>query len=110
MEIIKSIANGINPNIQVKVDFPLNNNDNRLPALDLKLWIEEIEINGQMKPQIIHSHYMKPMANRHVIHKESAMSIKKKINILSNDLVRIIKNTSTKCKQDEINKSVQYYI
>ena len=110
MEIIKNIANGINPNIQVKVDFPLNNNDSRLPALDLKLWIEEVEINGQMKPQIIHSHYMKPMANRHVIHKESAMSIKKKINILSNDLVRIIKNTSMKCKREERNKSVQYYM
>ena len=110
MEIIKNTANKINKNIKVKADYPSNHNNNRMPSLDLELWIDEVEINGELKPQILHSHYMKPMANKHVILKNSAIAVQKKFRILSNDLLRIMRNVSPKCKNEELEKVVQYYI
>ena len=110
MQMIKDIANKINKNIQVKTDYPSNHENNRMQSLDLALWIEELEVNGELKPQILHSHYMKHMANKHVILKNSAISTQKKFNILSNDLIIIMRNISPKCKPEELENVVQCYI
>ena len=37
-EIMASIANSINPAIQVTLDYPSNHIDGRMPVLDLKIW------------------------------------------------------------------------
>ena len=91
---LKEIANSIHPSIRVTIDCPSLHEDGRLPVLDLAQWIEERDIDGRQVNQIMHSHYMKPMANRFVIRKDSAQSIKAKTNILVSDLVRIMRNVS----------------
>ena len=53
---------------------------------------------------------MKPMSNKYVVHKESAMSQKSKINILTSDLVRIMRNISELCKPEEREIKIQHYI
>ena len=110
MNKIKEIGNTIHPTIQIKVDYPSNNENNRLPVLDTEQWIETVTINGIEKPQILHSHYMKPMSNKYVVHKESAMSQKSKINILTADLIRIMRNISELCKPEEREIKIQHYI
>ena len=54
----------------------------RMPVLDLEQWIEEVEVEGTSKYQILHSHYMKNIASQNIVHKESALSMQTKISIL----------------------------
>ena len=110
MSKLKEIANCIEPSIQVKVDYPCNNENGRLPALDTEVWIEEVELDGARKTQILHSHYEKPFSNKLVIMKGSAMSWSKKINILVNDLLRVMRNISVLCPESERQKKVQHYM
>ena len=50
------IANTIHSSIKVTGDIPSRYDDSRLPILDLKIWIGEIE---EKKFKIITSHYIK---------------------------------------------------
>ena len=110
MTKLQEIANNIHPSIQLKIDYPSNHKNNRLPILDTEQWIENIEVDGVMKHQILHSHYMKPMANKHVIHHDSAITYQSKINVLVADLVRVMRNVSKSCKPEERHTKIQEYI
>ena len=107
---LQEIANAIHPSIRVTIDYPSNNPDNRLPVLDIAQWIDEVDVDGKSQKKILHTHYMKDMSNRLVIRKDSALSIRSKINILVADLVRVMRNVSTYCPREERDKHVQYYI
>ena len=72
--------------------------------------MEEVEEDGVKKPQVLHSHYSKPMANDFVIHKSSAVSSKNKENILIADLTRVMRNVSTKCSEQERRGKIQHFI
>ena len=41
-EILK-MANTIEPDIEVTADIPSENEEGKLPVLDLKMWVEQIE-------------------------------------------------------------------
>ena len=110
MKELQRIGNGIHPSIQVTVDYPSNNTNGRMPVLDTEHWLEEMEVNGTKRTQVIHSHYSKPMANPYVIHKNSAISDRSKFNILTADLVRVMRNVSTQCTTAEKNSKIQFYI
>ena len=110
MERIKKIANSIHPSIRVTVDFPAKHDSNRLPILDSEMWIEEVEVAGTMKHQILYSYYEKEMSSKYLIHKNTAISRSSKMNILVNELLRIMKNTSLRVKQDERDKHVQHFM
>ena len=62
--------NEIHPSIQVTINFPSNNPNGRMPALDTEHWIEEAIIKGVKKQQVTLSHYSKQMANAFVTHKD----------------------------------------
>ena len=38
--VMAAIANSLEKNIQVTTDYPDNNSDARMPALDMKIWVE----------------------------------------------------------------------
>ena len=69
MEKIKVIANSIYESIFVKVDYPSNHPNKRLLILDTEMWIEEIDVNGTPKHQILYSYYEKEMLSKYLIHK-----------------------------------------
>ena len=71
MTYIKKIANKIHESIQVTIDYPSNHMNGRMPVLDLEQWMEEVEVKGTSKYQILHSHYMKNIAS----HKYSSQRI-----------------------------------
>ena len=110
MERIKTIANSIHRSIQVKVDYPSKHHDQRMPILDTKMWLEEVEVRGVMKHQILYSYYEKEMSSKYVLHKESAISRGSKINILVNELLRVMRNTSLRVEQQERDKHVQHFV
>ena len=107
---IQRIANNIHDSIQVTVDYPSNHTSGRMPVLDLEQWIQPVDINGNTKHQILHSHYMKPMSSKHVISQSSALPISSKMNILTADLIRVMRNVSEHCEDGEREKHVQLYI
>ena len=87
MEIIKTVANSIDPLIEVTYDTPSNYNDRKIPILDVK-----VGMNSEKK--IEYEFYQKPIANKCVTHKTSAMSIKQKMHILTQQCFSRLHNTS----------------
>ena len=65
------------------MDFP----DNRLPTLDLNIWVSEGSIT-------LWSFFSKPMACNYVIQKVSAMPENIKITTLNQEVIRRMVNTS----------------
>ena len=89
MKEIKKIANTIVQMIQVEEDCPSLHEDNKLPILDLKVWIEEKE-----KHMIMYEYYRKPIANPLLILQKSAMPDKIKRTVLTQEAIRILRNCS----------------
>ena len=104
---IQQVANSIHQSIKVTVDYPKNNDDARMPVLDLKVWFEKTDKD---KVKLMHTYYMKPMANKGLIHRDSALSMRTKIQILIADLVRIMRNISPLITQLERKKHIQHFI
>ena len=69
-----------------------------------------MRIGSEVKTQILHTHYSKPMANKYVVHHDSALPTKSKINILVADLLTVMKNISTLCSEEERQQKIQRYI
>ena len=107
---LQEVANAIHPSIQVTIDYPSAHENNRLPVLDIEQWISPVTVDHSTKHQVLHSHYMKKIASKRVIAKSSALADRTKKNILINDLLRVMKNISYACGEDEFKKHVQYYM
>ena len=92
------------------MDYPSNHENKRLPVLDMEFWIEQVEVNGELKHQILYSHYIKSVSSRYVIHKDSAISYNSKVNILTNELTRVMRNISPYVAKEEKQLHLQYFI
>ena len=110
MEQIKTIANSIHWSIQVKVDFPSKHENKRVPTLDTEMWLEEVDVGGTRKHQILYSYYEKEMSSRYLVHKNTAIPQSSKMNILVNELLRVMRNTSLRIMQAEKDSHVQHFI
>ena len=110
MKKLQTLGNSIHPSVQLTVDFPSANENERMPVLDTEQWMEEVEVNGTKKQQILHSHYSKPISSKYVVHRSSALPIRSKMNILVSDLVRVMKNISIRCTPEERKGKVQEFI
>ena len=110
MKKLQTIGNNIHPSIQLTVDFPSANESGRIPILDTEQWLEDVEVNGEKKTQLLHSHYSKPISNKYVIHRDTALPIRSKNNILVADLVRIMRNVSRLCRTEERVLKIQEFI
>ena len=42
MDILRAIADSIDPNVQFTTDSPINHDDKRMPVLDLKVWVMDL--------------------------------------------------------------------
>ena len=87
MKWTQKIAYTIHKSIQVTMYHPSNHVNERMPVLDYEHWMEQVEVEGESKHQILHSHYIKEIASRNAIDKKSALSVQAKISILIADLV-----------------------
>ena len=86
MLLIQTVANSIHHLIRHTIDFPSNNEDRKVPMLDVKLWKETQE--GQTR--ILYEHYEKEMTTKSVIHRRSALPKQVKRTVLTQELLRIL--------------------
>ena len=89
MSVITEIANYVHPMIQFTSDVPSNHDDNLMPILDFK-------VNLNSKNEAFHEFYEKETKNDRVILASSAIPWKAKENILVNEALRRLRNTTSK--------------
>ena len=77
MELIQTVADSLDPDIKVTFDTQSFHEDGFVPILDLK-----VRYNPASR-KIEYLFYKKPMANKLITMKSSAMSMKSKMNILT---------------------------
>ena len=90
MILLQSVASHIHPSIKLTIDYPSNHEDNKVPMLDLKLWIQEF----QDGIKIMYEHYEKDIVSKAVLNAKSAMSTGTKRTILTQEMLRIITHCS----------------
>ena len=91
MECVKFMAESIDPNLTVSTDVCGKYPDRRLPILDIKVWIGE-DSGGTVR--IMHTHYMKDVSSRLVMSAESSHGDSMRMNVMVNELVRVMRNCS----------------
>ena len=91
MELMKEIGDSIHPSIQLTTDYPSKNQDEKIPILNLKVWMER---NQEEQTNILYEHYRKEVSKKSTVHARSAMGIRQKRSILSQDLLTIMNNCS----------------
>ena len=99
--VMKTIMNSIMKEVQFTTETHEEFKTNTLPTLDTELWIEQ----GRIK----YRYFEKPMSNKMVISKQSAMAENSKIAALRQDLVRRLKNTSLELDQIEWDRVIDNY-
>ena len=111
MNLVKTIGNSIHPSIQLEIDYPSKNEDKKMPLLDIKVWVEEID----GRRVIMHEYYSKEVSSRMMVHASSAMSMKTKRVIITQEILRVLLNCSkllsweiTTKHINEMLKRVQY--
>ena len=85
------MGNEIDSDIKMKEDVPGANSDGKLPILDTKMWVERVG-EGETQ-QIMYELYEKPMVSRLVTMERSSLPIKTKITVLSQEVVRWMRNS-----------------
>ena len=76
-------------------DYPSNNDDGRMPILDMKVWTDYNE------GSILYCHYEKPMATKRVLHAQSAQSLSCKRSVHTQEVIRRLLNSSVKLDWDQ---------
>lgn len=101
---MKLNANSIHPSIQVEIDYPSRYSDFKLPILDLKVWPFQHfnEVTQTNDVYILHEYYHKDVSSKAVIHVRSAIPWKAKRVILTQEILRIMRNCSTKLPWNNI--------
>ena len=107
MKFIQIKANTIDKNIQVTYEYSSKYDDRRLPVLDLKVWIG---LCKDGKYRILHSHYIKEVSSRSVIHSRSAHASDAKFNVCVNEAIRILKNCSQHLERSECQTHLEYFV
>jgi len=92
---LRKMADSIHPMIQLEEDYPSQHPDQKIPILDLKVWVkEEQEQEGrERKVELFYEYYRKPMSNWLLIPANSALSAATKRTALTQYGLRILRNT-----------------
>ena len=77
MRLLQAIANSIHSLVEMEIDCLSRHRDEKLPILDLKVWIEKIGQDQQRNRPgsvILHEFYSKEVASKSVVNARSALS------------------------------------
>ena len=86
-KLYTDIANDIVHGITMEFDVPSRNSDNKMPILDMKVWMNE-------EKYLLFQHYEKPTASRNILHAQSAQSVSCRNSVHTQEILRRILNTS----------------
>ena len=87
MNILKKVAESIEPMIQFTCDFPSAHDDGKIPILDVKVWLNS-------ENEALFEFFEKETKSQKVILASSALPNNQKLTILTAEAVRRLKNTS----------------
>ena len=105
---VKEIADSIHPSIEVEVDFPSKNTGNKLPILDVKVWIEFFEEEG--KHIMFYEYYLKEVSSRFVTMAKSAIPWRNKRTILTQQALTIVLNCNQKLPWQQVSEHLSYFV
>ena len=94
MRIILAVGNDIHESTQLEYDCPSKYDDNKMPILDLKVWVNEDNV-------IMHEFYAKDVSSKAVVHCNSALPENVKRTVLSQEGLRRLLNCSRQIPWDE---------
>ena len=102
MFLFQSVRNSIHPSIQLEIDCPSRHADPKLPVLDLKMWVEKDKKGGQQQSENIAMNeiYSKEVSFEALINARSALLWGSKRTILTQEVLRVLLNCSTRLKWD----------
>ena len=100
---VKDIGDSIHESIQLEADYPARYDDQKVPILDIKVWIDS-------EGRIMHEYYSKPVSSKSVIDANSAMPLKDRRTVLTQDLLRIILRCSPDLPWADKKKHIEEYM
>ena len=100
---IRDAGDRIHDSIQLEADYPSNHPDQKVPILDIKVWVDA---NGK----VWHEYYCKPVSSKSVIDAQSAMPFKDRRTVLTQDLLRVLLRCSPELPWEEKKKHVEDYV
>ena len=106
MKLLQSIANTIHPSIRMTIDYPSRYTDGKVPMLNVRMWIEEVE----GRRLILYEHYEKEMATKMVIHAESAIPKSVKRTVLTQEVLRIMLHCSRNLPWDVVRGHINKFM
>ena len=111
MTFVQGLANRIHQSIEVTVDYPSKNIDRKVPILDLRVWLAKVfdAVTHDSPVLIIHEFYHKDVASRAVIDARSAVPWKAKRTILTQEVLRVLRNCSKHLQWKEVCAHVESY-
>ena len=109
-QIIKEIGDEIHHSIQIEIDVPSNHEDNKIPILDLKVWIETEEIGGKVVNKILHEFYIKDVSSKFLVNANATLSWKNKITIITQQCLRILLNCSPGIEKQIVINHLNFYM
>ena len=105
MEIIREIAESIDPMIKLTVDTPCNYEGGAIPILDL-----EVSINPEENNRIDYQFFEKPTKSDKVLLANAAMSAKAMRTILTQECLRRLRNTNVQLGEEVQKKHLNNYM
>ena len=63
MREIRKMGNSINQMIQLEEDLPSKSEDQKMPILNLKVWVRQVEVEQRQVSKPYYHYYRKPMSN-----------------------------------------------
>ena len=98
---IKDAGNEIHQSIQLEADYPAKYEERKVPILDIKVWVDN--------NRVLHEYYSKPVSSKSVIDAQSAMPLKDKRTVLTQDLLRVIMRCSPDLPWNVKKKHIEDY-
>ena len=99
---IREIGDNIHKSIKLEADYPSNHSDGKVPILDLKVWISD--------SKVMHEYYAKQVSSKAVISNRSAMPLRDKRTVLTQEILRIILRCSPSLPWERVKDHVDDYM
>ena len=112
MCVVQEVANTIHPSVEVTFDCPSKHEDLKMPVLDLKAWLSHGVDLETREPvvSVMHEHYTKEVASKAVVDARSALPMKTKRTIHTQEIVRILRNCSKSLPANVTRGHVEEYV
>ena len=105
MEILRQVADDIDPMLKFTIDIPSLHENGKLAVLDLNINLNKTEDN-----RIDYEYYEKPTKNCKVLLANSAINSQAKRTILTQECLRVIRNTKIELGENTRNKHLTNFM